>query len=189
MNFRFVGGPYDGLELDESEVYRLGAWHKVRGEFVRKTFLLMPPREDWEPLLRGESARNEAIVPYEFNYSESGLFYRSPSAAEYQDAIRLASIEVSSLARTNLMELPKEQSQRVLDAVAVLLKKPPHEWFSGNVESLHDDDLTYLMRVPPDLCVFLNQSPFTGGAEIRDVMREGTLKFLSQQQLPVEVPT
>src|SRR6185312_11208615 len=52
MKARFVGGAYDGLELDHDEVNRYGDPWWVPGEPGR-LYVFMPPPDQWDGILAG----------------------------------------------------------------------------------------------------------------------------------------
>ena len=54
MQARFCGGPYDGLEVDEDEVNRCA---RPLPSGSGENFIRMPPRADWEAVLRGDKSK------------------------------------------------------------------------------------------------------------------------------------
>jgi hypothetical protein len=54
MQAEFCGGPYDGVELDEEVVNR---YARPLPHGSGRNFIRMPPRADWDAVLRGEKSK------------------------------------------------------------------------------------------------------------------------------------
>jgi hypothetical protein len=79
--FRFVGGPLDGLGFDHAQVKAVARVMPVFTESGNRQFLLMPPPDECEKVLRGELTKDQVrgLHPYERVFTTNG-------AVEYRDA-------------------------------------------------------------------------------------------------------
>jgi hypothetical protein len=80
--FKFVGGPLDGLSLDHTQVNAVARVMPVVTESGNRQFLLVPPRDECQRVLRGEMTRDQVqgpLYPYERVFAAGG-------AVEYRDA-------------------------------------------------------------------------------------------------------
>jgi hypothetical protein len=87
-------------------------------------------------------------------------------------------LKMRGIAKAVLYQLPDSERQNVLAAVEKLRKLEPAQWPSETVVRLLGPDPLYLLRVPPDLRVFLRQAG-PNEIEIEDVVREGLLETLA----------
>src|SRR5262245_33842487 len=65
MGITFVGGPYDGMEIDHTLVNRHAKIVPLTGDLGTRLFVFMPPRASWDAVLRGEPAENGSLHLYE----------------------------------------------------------------------------------------------------------------------------
>jgi hypothetical protein len=57
----FVGGPYDGVKLKIEHVNAYGLINSVGNERGLRLFVLLPPLDVWERLIRGEITKDKAF--------------------------------------------------------------------------------------------------------------------------------
>jgi hypothetical protein len=85
MIARFIGGPHDGLELDQEAISRYCATQTFFTPDGLLTFVLMPPtEEDWERIVSGEIGKEDfeeppvsycqvhTVTGIEFHFDEGG---------------------------------------------------------------------------------------------------------------------
>jgi hypothetical protein len=86
----FVGGPYDGMALDHRQINAFAMVVPVfRGPQSRQ-FLMMPPRGEWDRLVRGEIAKDQAVGDryiYERVFVPGGDEYREVSGNVFNEAM------------------------------------------------------------------------------------------------------
>lgn len=88
MQAQFCGGPYDGMELDEEIVNRC-ARPVPRGS--GENFIRMPPREDWEAVMRAEKPKDGPFhgpcPVYERVLLAEGVEFRFEAGAGFRDSV------------------------------------------------------------------------------------------------------
>ena len=78
MNVRFIGGPYDGLELSAFDVQRCLHLISFRSDRRLQHFVYMPAVEDWPAVLAGTMAvhRSTTYHYYEMFSTATGVEFR-----------------------------------------------------------------------------------------------------------------
>jgi hypothetical protein len=101
--FRFVGGPVDGLSLDHTQVNAVARVMPVFTESGNRQFLLVPPRDECERVLRGELTKDQVqgpLHPYERVFTASGAVeYRDASNGGFESALQERDQPLSEEAR------------------------------------------------------------------------------------------
>lgn len=72
---RFVGGPYNGMEIGHELINQHCHPTPIAAGGQNRLFLLMPPRDQWERICRGEITAEEAGAPlqsYERVFTQIG---------------------------------------------------------------------------------------------------------------------
>jgi hypothetical protein len=89
---KFVGGPLDGERFDPAQVNHIARVVPVFSESGNRQFLLMPPREQCEKILRGELTKDQvqgSLLPYERVFTTNGAVeYRDASDGTFQSALQ-----------------------------------------------------------------------------------------------------
>lgn len=91
-------------------------------------------------------------------------------------------IRLSDRARTALGTLDQEDREAVLASVEFLQAHDPSLWPAEQVTTLNPEEGVYLLRVPPDWCVFY-RVPDSGNIELFDIMTGETLRLMEGEQL------
>jgi hypothetical protein len=79
---RFLGGPYDGLRLDDYQVISLTTVVPLRTDGRLRVYTLMPPLADWPPVLAEDQDREEGPSDYAYE------LVRTPGGLAFRDAER-----------------------------------------------------------------------------------------------------
>jgi hypothetical protein len=180
MGMRFIGGPYDGMEIDQTLLNRHAELVPVSGDLGMRLFMLMPPRASWEKILRGEAAKKGPLQPYERVFNPEGAHFEAVPAGAFDQALLEAKLKVHPRARTALAALSERDQRAVVQAAAALQNSDPSSWPHEAVERLGGDQPVYLLRVSPDLRAFLRVLE-SGGLELFDIMREDTLRLFLER--------
>jgi hypothetical protein len=187
MGLRFVGGPYDGREIDHSVINKLGQVAPVNGDLGRRLFVLLP--DDplvWDRMVRGEEVKPEKLIPYErvqvvASGSTNGTFFVSSRSGDFKRALREARLRIHSRARTALNALSELDHRRVMEAVDALQQKPLESWPKDRVLPLNEEKGAYLLRATPELRAFVRRTE-EGQIELVDVAREDALQLFLKRQ-------
>lgn len=101
--YRFVGGPLDGQEFDHAQLNKISQVVPVYAESGNRQFLLMPPRESCEKVLRGEVTKEQvqgSLHPYERVLTANGAVeYRDASNGNFESALQARNQPSSEEAR------------------------------------------------------------------------------------------
>ncbi len=102
--FRFVGGPLDGLSLDHGQVNAVARVLPVFTQSGNRQFLLLPPRDECESVLRGELTKDQVqgpLRPYERVFTTGGTVeYRDAGDGDFDSALQERNEPLSEHART-----------------------------------------------------------------------------------------
>jgi hypothetical protein len=183
MGFRFVGGPYDGMELDHTLVNRYATLAPVNGDLDTRLFVLMPSREDWDRIIRGEEVRPETLYPYERVFGPEGAWFRASPPGALDRARSESRLKLHSRARTALAALSEEDRRQVIEAVDALQQQPPDRWSKEKVIRISEDEPVYLLRVSPELRAFIRIAE-GHQIELFDIVREEALRLFLERTLP-----
>jgi hypothetical protein len=89
---RFVGGPLDGQSFDHTQINKIARAMPVFTESGNRQFLLMPPRDECEKVLRGELTKEQmqgSLHPYERVFTANGAVeYRDASNGSFENALQ-----------------------------------------------------------------------------------------------------
>jgi hypothetical protein len=96
MVVQFVGGPYDGREIDQDLIDRFAEVRPVRGDVGARFFVLMPPPEDWARLVRGEEVRPQTTYPYERCDGPDSTWFQTVPAGAFDRAVSESRLKVHS---------------------------------------------------------------------------------------------
>jgi len=92
MNAGFVGGPLNGQTFDHHQINALASIVPVFTESGNRQFLLMPPLDQCERILRGELTKDQAqgsLHPYERAFLPGGgVEYRDASGGALDEALQ-----------------------------------------------------------------------------------------------------
>jgi len=86
----FVGGPYDAMDIDQGLLNKFGCLMPFPAEGQNRLFVLMPPREKWDLLCRGEITKSEAggpLLPYERVFAPGGAEFRFSESGQFEEAL------------------------------------------------------------------------------------------------------
>jgi hypothetical protein len=187
MAFQFVGGPYDGMEIDPTLVNRHGSVVPVTGDLGTRLFVLMPPREDWDRLTRGEQVEPKPLYPYERVFGENGAWFQEAAPGALDRALTESRLQVHSRARPALAALSQGDRRLVIEAASALQESAPDRWPKDRVVRITDTEPVYLLRVSPDLRAFIRVTE-SGRIELSDLVREDTLQMFRERQRPAGSP-
>jgi hypothetical protein len=179
MGIRFYGGPYDGVEVEHTEINKHASPLSIHSDLGTRVFVLMPPRESWDRLLRNESAETSPLYPYERIFTPDGPRFEWPPPGGFDQALLEAKLKVHSLAQTALSTLGEPARSAVIRAVTRLQKTDPGSWPQEHAVQASADPSVYLLRVG-DLVAFV-QLLETGQIELFDVIREDTLRLFLER--------
>lgn len=101
--FKFVGGPLDGLSIDPTQVNAVARVLPVFTASGNRQFLLMPPRDECERIVRGELTKDAVqgpLYPYERAFTARGAVeYRDASNGGFESALQVCDQPLSEEAR------------------------------------------------------------------------------------------
>lgn len=84
----FVGGPYDGLELDDFQLSEFTTLVPVRTDRGIRVFSLLPPPREWDEVAAGVSPVASGQYAYELILSgDSGEFRDAVENGAYERAV------------------------------------------------------------------------------------------------------
>jgi hypothetical protein len=183
MGIKFHGGPYDGVEAEDALVNKCASILRVRSDLGMRVFALMPPREIWDRLLRGESVDTSPLFPYERIVTADGPHFEWPSPGALDQALLEANLKVHQRASTALSTLNESDRRAMIRAVTKLQKTEPGSWPEEHAVQVGADPSIFLLRVGA-LVGFVQQLD-TGQLELFDVAREDTLRLFLERYRPV----
>ena len=175
MDFKFLGGPYDGMKIDAELIDRHARMEPVTGDLGRRLFVLMPPREDWERAARGEKVKRKAFVPYEQAPGNEGMF-QATSPESLEKARSEARLKIHPRARPALSVLAPDERRLVLDAADALQHEKPGRWPKERALPISPDEPVYLLRVSPSLRAIIRVTG-AGEIELEDIVRKEALQL------------
>ena len=187
MNVKFVGGPYDGMEVDHQKLNQNAQLFSVIGEAGGRSFALMPPRDVWDRLQRGECVEAGTLYPYEQFTGDTGMRFEKAAPDAVQRAQSESRLKVHSRAATGLGALSYGERRQVIEAADALQHEEPTRWPRDKVIRLSTTEPVFLLRVSPELRAFI-RTPESGGVLLDDIVRKETLKLFRQHQ-EAEVPS
>lgn len=84
----FVGGPYDGLRLDDFELSGLTTLVAVRTDRGIRVFSLLPPLREWDRVAAGGRPAAAAGYPYELILTaDAGAFHDAVENGAFDRAV------------------------------------------------------------------------------------------------------
>lgn len=183
MGLRFMGGPYDGKEIDHALINKHGHPAPVYGDLGMRPFVLMPDDPSvWDRIVRGEKLKVERLVPYERVSSGTigELFFVASRPGEFERALSEAKLKIHSRAKTALDALSETDRRKVIESADTLQHTPPGNWPKEKVIPLGENGM-YLLRVTPELRAFIR---INDGEQIEvvDLVREDTLHLFLERQ-------
>jgi hypothetical protein len=96
------------------------------------------------------------------------------------EATLASELKIHPRAHMALASLPLREQWEVLVAAEALPADDPASWPADKVDRLSPDQPLYLLRVSPDLRVFIRVLE-SGGIELFDIMREETLRLFLER--------
>jgi hypothetical protein len=188
MGVMFVGGPFDGTEIDHTLINKYAEVTPINGDLGLRLFVLMPDsREVWERMVRGEKVKPQRLFPYERVLTAGGGFFVASPLGAFDQALLEAKLRIHERAKTALAALPDGDARRVVATAASLLKSPPDQWLKQEVLRLDDEKPVYLLRVTPELRAFVRVTE-RGEVELFDIVREDTLKLFEERSRDAGAP-
>jgi hypothetical protein len=188
VRLKFVGGPYDGMEIDHTLLTPpIAVLQAEEGDLTDRLFVIMPEsREVWEKLVRGEKVWVAFGSYYEKESSPNGDRYVSSSFDSWMRAKSEAKLKAHPRAQTAFAVLSAEDKKRVLEAAVTLQGLPPDRWPADQVRLIDKGKQLYLLRVTPELLAFIR---IVGGGqiELNDIVRAEALR-LFQEKYAAGVP-
>jgi hypothetical protein len=185
MRFGFVGGPYDGMDIDPPTVYRYASVRAVDGDVGSRLFVLLPPREEWDRLVRGEAVPSNATFAYERFSGPEDVWFQSVPPGTFERAQSESRLKVHSRARIALAALSMPERRRILEAADALQHRPPEQWPNGDVLRISEEEPDYLLRVPPDLRALVRLTE-GGAVELSDIVRKDALELFRDWKRPAD---
>jgi hypothetical protein len=182
MELRFVGGPYDGREIEAELLGTHASIQSVESGSRVRQFVLMPSPDDWARQLRGEATDPSPAHLYERVAAPDGprLVYGTPDALD--QARFESSVTLRPRARTALSTLEPETREAAVRTVVGLLDTPPDDWPGQVVKRDQGGWALRMVPIPGGFWAFILPQP-VGRAELLDILRDDTLRlFLAQYQ-------
>ncbi|MFO0796604.1 MAG: hypothetical protein U0804_03950 [Gemmataceae bacterium] len=179
MSVLFVGGPYDGRELDGESLYGRVPFERVLGDLGNRVFVLMPPPEAWD-VAGGGNASSGIQYAYERVATPEGHRFEWRGQGGLEEARREAGLAIHPRAKTALSTFPPELQRDVVQTVAALLNVPPERWPSRGVMHLLDGKPIYLVTLPRSYRAFVRVRD-DRRVELFDIFREETLRQFAEQ--------
>lgn len=182
MGIPFVGGPYDGRELDGESLYGRVPFERVLGDLGNRVFVLMPPPEAWD-VAGGGDASTGIQYAYERVTTPDGQRFEWRGQGGLEEARREADLAVHPRAKTALNTFPDEFQRDVVQTVTALLNVPPDRWPRPGVMHLLDGKPVYLVTLPRSYRAFVRVRD-DGRVELFDIFREETLRQFAERYAP-----
>jgi hypothetical protein len=177
------------MEIDPTMLNGNGVVFSVPGEVGPRMFVLLPPREDWERIVRGEKVKAPPSLvlyePYEQQGAE-GTWFQKVTFGAFLQANLKSLIKIDPRALPALDALPVEERQQVLVAAVALQQQDPVRWPKELVIRVDDDKPFCLLRASPSLRAFIRIQE-GGELELFDIAREETLRWFGKQAQPAGV--
>ena len=180
MGLAFVGGPYDGMEIEYPLLNQHARMVPLTGDLGTRLFVFMPPRTNWDALIRGESVSCEPRTVYERRFAPDGTHFEATSEEAFAEAQVEARLKVHPRARTALAALSQREKRAVLEAVAKLQKTDPSSWPPEEVNRLGSDKSGYLLRATPNLRAYIRTLE-AQVIELTDIVSEETLRLFLER--------
>ncbi len=175
MDYKFLGGPYDGMSIDAALIDRHARRQTVTGDLGRRLFILLPPREDWERASRGEKVKPRAVFAYE-QAPGNEVVFQAASLKSLEKAQSEARLKVHPRARPALSVLAPDERRLVLDAADALQHEEPSRWPKERALPISPDEPVYLLRVSPSLRALVRVTG-AGEIELEDIVRKEALQL------------
>src|SRR4051794_25699485 len=109
MGFRFVGGPFNAMEIDHELLNQHALFHLVTGDLGTRLFVFMPNRANWDKIVSGELASPkdslngmDLFQTYERAYGPEGPHFNWSPPGAYEQAQIEAKLKVQTRALTAL---------------------------------------------------------------------------------------
>jgi hypothetical protein len=182
MGLKFVGGPYDGIEIDHALINKHAQVVPVQGDVGDRLFVLLPDSPGvWARQVRGADVKPKRLIAYERFQSAGGVvFVESPPGA-YDRALSEARLKVHPRARPALGVLSDDERRRVIEAADALQRESPTAWPDDQFIPFGGDEPLYLLRVTPDLRAIIRVVE-EGQIELSDIVREETLQLFRDRK-------
>jgi len=182
MGFKFVGGPYDGMEIDPEPINKYAHLAPVEGDLGHRLFVFMPDSPAaWERMIRGEEVKPKKLIPYERYLVVGGALFVAARPDAFDRALSEARLKVHSRARIALSALSEGDRRRVIEATDALQGHRPGSWPEDKVIPLGTEEPLYLLQATPEFRVLIR--PHEGGKiEMVDVVHEETLKLFLEAE-------
>jgi hypothetical protein len=168
------------MVIDHALLNRHATIQNYSGDLGTRSFVLMPPRENWTALLQGKPVPDSPLWPYERLLTADSSRFDSVSLATLEQARLEANLQLHPRAATALASLSPSEQRAVVKATADLQKTIPSAWPSDRVSQLSPDEPEFLLRVASDLRVFVRILD-TGQLEMFDIVREDTLRMFLER--------
>jgi len=175
ISFRW--GPYDGIEIDGELLNRYARIIPVPGPVESRLFVLLPSREDWARLLRGEALKPEEAHLYERHCADGETWFEAKAQDTLERASSASRIKVHARARTTLAALSPSERRQVIEVTDGLQREEPSAWPADRAQRLAEDPSVYLLTVSEDLLAFV-RTRAGGEIELLDVLYKDTLDQL-----------
>jgi len=186
MGITFLGGPYDGRDLEQRILNRHAQYVPIEGDLGKRIFLLMPNPGDLERLLRGEKVEKGEVYPYEQTTGAREADYRwAPGAMDR--ATRESRLKIHPDVRTSLTVISAGDRRRIVESLLELAETPKENWPTDRVRRLREDSESYILEVSKDWRAFFD---LIDGwrIELLDIVRTEALRFFTQHRIPEGVP-
>jgi hypothetical protein len=185
MKAKFVGGPYDGMEIDPNQLNKAavtggGLILPISSDLGSRMFVLMPPREIWDSIMKGENvAVPSRYDPYERKFSSEGTVFEACPEGAIEQAQRESRLKISPLAHNILSALSDTDRHAVISLVSSLdlndFSLLPHR-----VLRLNSDRPVYTLQPTEKLRAFVRILD-SGEIELLDIIPEETLRLFLEQ--------
>ena len=180
MRIKLFGGPYDGVEVDHTAINQHASILPVSGDLGTRVFVLMPPPESWDKLIRGEPAETSPLYPYERVSTPEGPRFEWPALGGLDQALLEAKLKVHQRAQTALSTLSWDHRRAVINTVADLQKSDPESWPKQGIIRISEDKPVYLLQLRDGLRAFIRILE-SGEIELFDIIQEDTLRLFLER--------
>jgi hypothetical protein len=103
MGLKFVGGPYDGMEIEHALINQYARLAPVQGDVGFRLFVLLPDSPAvWAGQVRGADVKPKKLIAYEQYQSAGGVVFVETPPGTFDRALSEAKLRVHPRARPAL---------------------------------------------------------------------------------------
>lgn len=186
MGIPFVGGPYDGREIEDEVLFRHARFEDVTGDLGKRVFALMPPPGAWGALVRGDESAGPKYA-YEQVSTPDGVRFVWPGSDGLEAARREAKLAVHPRAKTALGTFSSDLRDQIVRVVAGLTEIPRGEWVAHGAVHLLESKPIYLVKLPRPYQAFVRVRD-DGRVELFDIFHEETIQQFAEKYAVAGAP-